>query len=256
MFFLILCQLIIALNAAPLARKIVDMTYTFDETTQHYPGTKEFQTKVVMNGTEMNGIWVQGEDYSSAIHVGTHMDAPIHFSPSGVPVDELDITHLIAPAAVIDITAKAELDPDADLSVEDFLHWESITGQSLNKTVVLLKCGWGKKWNNRTAFFGTPDYDRTKLHSPGMTPESATWLMDNRDIYGFGSETVSLDKGNSQSFPVHQILLGRGIFGLENVANVDKIPIYGAEIHVMPMKVGKGSGAPVRIIATYPDVIF
>ncbi|GFS30415.1 uncharacterized protein TNIN_312601 [Trichonephila inaurata madagascariensis] len=251
-----MCNLIIALNAAPLLRKVVDMTYTFDETTLHYPGTKGFQMKVVMNGTELNGVWVQGEEISSAIHVGTHMDAPLHFTPLGVPVDQLDIRRLVAPAAVIDITAKAELDPDADVTVEDLLHWESITGQSLNETVVFLKSGWGKKWNNQTAFFGTPDYDATKLHSPGLSPESATWLVENRNIYGLGTETVSLDKGPSQDFQVHQILLVRGIYGMENVANVDKIPIYGATVHVMPMKIGKGSGAPVRIVATYPEIIF
>lgn len=256
MFFLILCNLMIALNAAPLAHKTVDMTYTFDETTLHYPTTKEFQMKVVMNGTELNGVWVLGEEISSAIHVGTHMDAPLHFAQDQVSVDKLDIRRLVAPAAVIDITAKAELDPDADVTVEDLLRWESVTGHSLNETVLLLKCGWGKRWDNKTAYFGTPDDDPTKLHSPGLSPETATWLVENRNIYGYGTETVSLDKGPSQDFPVHQILLARGIFGLENVANIDKLPIYGATLHVMPMKIGKGSGAPVRILATYPEVIF
>ncbi|CAL1268754.1 unnamed protein product [Larinioides sclopetarius] len=242
--------------SAPLARKMVDMSYTFDETTQHYPGTKEFVLNVVRNGTlEGSDIWIQSEEYSSAIHVGTHMDAPAHFARGGLTVDQIPVHRLIAAAAVIDITAKAQLDRDAEATVEDLLHWESITGQTLDETVILLKTGWGKKWNNRTDFFGTPENDATKLHFPGLAPDAATWLVENRNIYGIGTEALSFDKGATRSFPVHQTLLGHGIYGLENVANVDKIPIYGAKLYVMPMKIGKASGAPTRIIATYPLIL-
>ncbi|CAL1268756.1 unnamed protein product [Larinioides sclopetarius] len=235
---------------------MVDMSYTFDETTQHYPGTKEFVLNVVRNGTlEGSDIWIQSEEYSSAIHVGTHMDAPAHFARGGLTVDQIPVHRLIAAAAVIDITAKAQLDRDAEATVEDLLHWESITGQTLDETVILLKTGWGKKWNNRTDFFGTPENDATKLHFPGLAPDAATWLVENRNIYGIGTEALSFDKGATRSFPVHQTLLGHGIYGLENVANVDKIPIYGAKLYVMPMKIGKASGAPTRIIATYPLIL-
>lgn len=183
------------------------------------------------------------------------MDAPAHFSKGGLTIDKIPIHRLVAvAAAVIDITAKAQLDIDAEATVEDLLQWESTTGQSLNETVVFLKSGWGKKWNNRTDFFGTPENDATKLHFPGLAPDAARWLVENRNIYGIGTETLSFEKGSTRVFPVHQTLLGHGIYGLENVANVDKIPIYGAKLYVMPMKIGQASGAPTRIIATYPII--
>ncbi|GIY71731.1 uncharacterized protein CDAR_290931 [Caerostris darwini] len=243
-------------HTAPIAKELVDMTYTFDETTLHYPTTKEFEMNVILNGTIEGGSWLQVEEYSSAIHVGTHMDAPAHFTKGGQTVEEIPVDRLIAPAAVIDITAKADLEPDAEASIEDLLRWKSVTGQSLNETVVVLKSGWGRKWNNRTAFFGTPENDATKLHYPGLSGEAAQWLVDNRNIYGIATETLSFDKGSTRTSPSHNILLGHGIYGLENVANVDKIPIYGAKLHAMPMKIGRGSGAPTRIIATFPKVLF
>ncbi|KAF8777850.1 isatin hydrolase-like [Argiope bruennichi] len=259
MLLFILCAVVGALRdvtGAPLARKMVDMSYRFDDTTLHFPGTKEFEIIVVRNGTmEENGIWVQSEEYSSSTHVGTHMDAPAHFTKGGLTIDQIPVHRFIAPAAVIDITAKAQLDRDAEATVEDLLHWESITGQTLNETIVLLKTGWGKKWNNRTDFFGTPENDATKLHFPGLAPDAATWLVENRNIYGIGTETLSFEKGATRTYPVHQTLLGHGIYGLENVANVDKIPIYGAKLYVLPMKVGRASGAPTRIIATYPIIL-
>ncbi|XP_055945080.1 isatin hydrolase-like [Argiope bruennichi] len=255
--FVCLCGMIYLLHAAPLARRMVDMTYTFDEKINHFPIVNGFKKDVVLNGTGMGNMWWLAEDYSASVHLGTHMDAPAHTSPTGLTVDQLPLHHLIAPAAVIDITAKAELDPDAEITVEDLLNWESITGHTLNETIVLMKSGWGKKWNNQTAYLGSPDLDISNAKFPGLAPEAATWLIENRNIYGYGTDAVHLDKGSrSDTFPVHQTLLPNNVFGLENVANVDQIPIYGATLYVMPMKIGGGSGAPTRIIATYPEVIY
>ncbi|XP_055946072.1 isatin hydrolase-like [Argiope bruennichi] len=251
MFLVLICSLVYSLHAFPLPVKLVDMTHTFDETVIHYPFVNGFQMETEMNGTELNGVWILTEKYSSSIHVGTHMDAPLHFIPDGLAVDQIPINHFFAPAAVIDITEKAELDPDAEVTVEDLLNWECLTEQSLNGTIVLLKSGWGKRWNDEIAFLGTSDGHLSNSHFPGFSAEAAIFLVQNRTIYGVGTDTISFDKGSSKTFPAHQILLRHGIFGLENVANVEQIPIYGAQLYVMPMKIGKASGAPTRIIASY-----
>ncbi|GIY54253.1 uncharacterized protein CDAR_172101 [Caerostris darwini] len=232
------------------------MTYNFDETAQYSPIAEGFKINVVMNGTNENGVWIQLEEYSSYIHVGTHMDAPAHFTKGGQTVEQIPVDRLIAPAAVIDITAKAAIEPDAEATIEDLLHWESVTGQTLNETIVILKSGWGKKWSDRAAFLGTPENDASKFHFPGLDPDAAAWLVKSRNIYGIATETLSFDKGSSKTYASHQILLGNNIFALENIANADKIPIYGAKLYVMPMKIGKASGSPTRIIATFPKITY
>ncbi|GFT37510.1 kynB [Nephila pilipes] len=250
---LLLCSIA---SAAPVAKRMVDMTYTFDETTLNYPGMKKFDITTLVNGTTDQGFWLRYEEFSVGIHVGTHMDAPAHFSKNGITIHDIPVSRLIAPAAVIDITAKAELDPDAEATVEDLLRWESVTGQSLNETILLLRCGWGKKWGDQEAFFGTSDNDPNNLHFPGLAPDAARWMVENRNILGIGTETLSFDNGPSVNKDVHQILLGHGLFGIENIANMDKIPIYGATLYVMPMKIGDASGAPTRIVATFPEIMF
>ncbi|XP_054707359.1 isatin hydrolase-like [Uloborus diversus] len=254
--YIILLFLVYNVRAAPISKRMVDLTYVFDETTLKHPIHTKFELTVVVNGTQDGGFWLQNDDISGGSHAGTHMDAPAHFSPGGLEIDQIPISHFIAPAAVIDITAKAELNSDAEVTVEDLMRWEETTGQDLNHKIVLVRSGWGRRWSNRTAFFGTPEDDGTKLHFPGVSGDAAQWLVNNRDIYGLGIDTLSFDRGNSVDFPTHRILLGHGIFGLENVANMEQIPISGAMLHVMPMKLGKASGAPTRIIATYPEVIF
>lgn len=80
--------------------------------------------------------------------------------------------------------------------------------------------------------------------------------MDNRKAYGIGVETINFDKAMDSTFPAHQIILGHDMFAIENVAGMDQLPIFGAELHVLPMKLGKMSGAAVRMMATFPEVMF
>lgn len=257
MFVLVFLFLFVSLsNAAPLSWKMVDLTYVFDENSHRYPIFRKFNLTVTVNGTLDSGIWVQSEEYASSTHTGTHMDAPSHFVKNGISIDQIPISQFIAPAAVIDITEKASVNPDSVAAIDDLTHWESITGQSLNGKIVLFRSGWGHKYHNSTAYLGTTDDDATKLVFPGIDPEAAQWLVDNRNIKGIGVDTLSFDKGTSSEFRSHLILLGHGIFGLENMANLEKIPIHGAMLYVLPMKIAGASGAPTRVIATFPEVIF
>ncbi|GFU24720.1 DUF4817 domain-containing protein [Nephila pilipes] len=247
---------ITVIQNAPIPLEMVDMTYTFDETTLYWPTQKKFELVVIENGTQEEGYWLQMEEYFSGIHVGTHMDAPCHFAKGRWSVDQIPLSHLTAPAAVIDITKKAEEDRDALVQVDDFEKWEMMSGQSLDGTIIMIRSGWGKRWNDKEAFIGTPDNDTTKFHYPGISKEAAQWLMDNRNVYGVGTDTLSLDNGPSQELMAHRIILDKNVYGLENVANMDMLPIYGATLYVMPMKIGNASGAPTRIIAVFPKILF
>ncbi|CAL1297035.1 unnamed protein product [Larinioides sclopetarius] len=254
---IILFYFVVHTNEAPLPLKIVDMTYTVDENARHYPPFRDYELTVAfINGTEEEGLWMQVDEHSSSTHAGTHMDSPAHFVPGGLPIDQIPIDQFIGPAAIIDVTERASLDPDTGATVTDLIHWENITGQSLNGTIVLIRSGWGSKYHNLTAYIGTSENDVTKMVFPGLEPEAAQWLVDNRKIKGIGTDTISFDKGTSLKSLCHQILLGHGIFGLENIANMELIPIYGATLHIMPMKIAKASGSPTRVVATFPDVIF
>ncbi|KFM72707.1 Kynurenine formamidase, partial [Stegodyphus mimosarum] len=241
-------------KAAPIPLEMVDMSYVFDETTLHWPTQKEFEMTVKFNETTAEGYWLQLEEYNSAIHVGTHMDAPCHFAKGRWTVDEIPLHRLVGPAAVIDITQKAEENRDAFVEVQDLENWEKLSGHRLDNHIVMIRSGWGRRWPDREAFTGTPNKDADNLHFPGFSPEAAQWLVDNRRIYGVGTETLSLDYGPSKDFLAHRILLGANIYGLENVANVEKLPLFGATLYAMPMKIGKGSGAPTRIFATFPKI--
>ncbi|MEP7337650.1 MAG: cyclase family protein, partial [Acidobacteriota bacterium] len=89
------------------------------------------------------------------------------------------------------------------------------------------------------------------LHFPGISREAAE-LLAQRKIDAIGIDTASIDYGQSKDFIVHQVLYGANIYGLENVANLERLPAKGATLIALPMKIKGGTGGPARIIALLP----
>jgi kynurenine formamidase len=188
-------------------------------------------------------------------HVGTHLDAPIHWitGKDGKDVASVPPTSLIGPACVIDKTAETEADPGYLLTVADLEAWEAENGRMPENAWVLLRTGWGSRAQDEAAFLNVgPEGPRT----PGPDVEASRWLANDRAISGFGTETVGIDAGSAGGFdppfPLHNFLLGAGRLGLTQLANLDRLPVTGALIVVSPLKLVGGTGTPSRVYAFVP----
>lgn len=93
------------------------------------------------------------------------------------------------------------------------------------------------------------DAGESILHFPGISKEAATWIVNTKKIMGVGIDTASIDHGPSVTFDVHVTLFSANIYGIENVAYLDRLPTKGAVVYALPIKVLEGSGGPARIIA-------
>ena len=188
-------------------------------------------------------------------HVGTHLDAPIHWvtGQDGNDVASINASQLIGPACVIDKTAETEADPGYLLTVDDLSAWESANGQVPEGAWVLLRTGWGSRAQDEEAFLNAGEQGPV---TPGPDVEASRWLAGERGISGFGVETVGIDAGAAGGFdppfPVHNFLLGAGRLGLTQLANLDRLPITGAMIVVSPLKLVGGTGSPSRVFAFVP----
>ena len=230
---------------------IVDLTYGFDSTTLYWPNSPSgFQLKELARGVTPGGYFYSSNMFTAPEHGGTHLDAPIHFSQTGVTIDRLPVRQLIAPAVVIDVSDKAASNADYRLTVDDIRAWESLHGTIPKGAIVLLRTGWAKFYGNRKAYFGDDTPGATdKLHFPSYGADAARLLVEQRGVGAIGLDTPSIDYGQSSDFIVHQIAARAGVAGLENVANLDRLPATGAWVIALPMKINGGSGGPLRIIA-------
>ncbi|HEX4826200.1 MAG TPA: cyclase family protein [Candidatus Polarisedimenticolaceae bacterium] len=230
---------------------VVDLTHTFDATTLYWPTSDiSFTLTTVSRGPTPGGWFYAANSFCAPEHGGTHLDAPFHFAEKGRTAEAIEI---VAPGIVIDVSAQAASDPDYRLTADDVQRWEKAHGRIPPGAVVLLRTGWSKRWPDRKRTFGddTP-HDATKLHFPSYGKESAELLVDERKVAALGVDTPSIDYGPSKDFIVHRISSARGVPGLENLDALDRVPDAGAWIVALPMKIGGGSGAPLRIVALLP----
>jgi len=236
-----------------LRAKAIDLTYPFDEKTIYWPTDQGFRWEKTRWGDDEKGHWYASATYAASEHGGTHLDAPIHFGKGQATADQLPLSRLIGPAVVVDVSASCEKDRDYRLQEADLLAWEKAHGPIPEGAIVMVRTGWGRFWPDKARYMGTTTPgDTTHLHFPGISGDAAKWLVAHRKISGVGIDTASLDHGPSSDFVTHQVLNGAGIFGLENVASLEKVPATGATVIALPMKIKGGSGGPTRIIAILP----
>ena len=234
-------------------REIVDLTHAFDESTLYWPTADPFALEVVAEGHTPSG-WYAANAFCAAEHGGTHLDAPVHFAEGERGADEIPLEDLIGDAVVVDMRAGAD-DPDREIEVADLEAWESVSGPFPERAIVLLRTGWGERWPDPERYLGTAARGAdavADLHFPGLSEAAARWLVE-REVRAVGIDTASIDRGQSTDFRAHRTLAAANVPIFENVANLARLPARGALVVALPMKIARGTGGPLRIVAFLPQ---
>jgi kynurenine formamidase len=234
--------------------RTIDLTHALNSKTLYWPTSPtSFKLDQLSFGPTPGGWFYAANTFSAPEHGGTHLDAPIHFGEGHLTVDRVPLDKLIAPAVVIDITAKTRGDADYRLTRDDVAAFEKAHGRIAAGTIVLLRTGWSTRWPDRKSYLGddTPN-DATKLHFPSYGVEAARLLIQERKVAAIGVDVASIDYGPSADFMVHRIAAAGDVPGIENLTNLNLLPATGAVVFALPMKIEGGSGGPVRVVALVP----
>lgn len=233
----------------------IDLTHSFSSETLYWPTAQPFALAKEFDGTTQKGYHYSANRYAASEHGGTHVDAPIHFAEAAATVDRMALEQCIGTAVIIDVSAKALKNRDYLINTNDLQAWEKEHGTIPSSAIVLFHTGYDRFWPDPTAYLGTHERGPgavEKLHFPGVAPEATRWLVEQRHIKAIGLDTASIDYGQSTQFETHQILARHGIPIFENVAGLSELPATGTWVFALPMKIGGGSGAPLRIVAFLP----
>jgi len=234
---------------------IVDLSHSFDDHTIYWPTGDRFTHKADTVGMQPGGYYYEAYSFCAAEHGGTHLDAPIHFAAHRWTADAIPLDRLIGPAILVDVARAAAAARDYLVSVADLEAWEREHGAIPDGAIVLLRTGHGAHWSDPERYLGTAERGADavkKLHFPGLDPDAARWLVGERRIHAIGLDTPSIDAGPSTAFLAHRILLDANIPVFENVAGLEQLPAFGFSVVALPMKIGAGSGGPLRIVALVP----
>lgn len=234
---------------------IVDLSHTYDATTVFWPTAETYRLDKVADGITPGGYYYAANNFFSAEHGGTHLDAPVHFAQGAQTVEQVPLERLIGDVYIVDVVAAAAANADHQVSVEDIAAAERAQGPIPAGAIVLLRTGFSTRWPNAARYLGTAERGEAaaaKLHFPGLHPDAARWLVANRTIKAIGIDTASIDYGPSTRFESHRVLYEQNIPAFENLTALERLPVTGAWIVALPMKIGGGSGAPLRAVAMLP----
>lgn len=254
----ILSQLANAMSSG--AVKVIDLSQNLSPETvvinlpPQFAPSAPFRMEVVSHYDDKGPAWYWN-NISLGEHTGTHFDAPIHWItgrdlPQG-STDTIPPQRLVAPACVIDVEADCNANPDFLLTRERLLAWEATNGHIPAGAWVLMRSGWSKRTG--ADFLNAGDQGP---QSPGPDTDCVKFMVADRDVAGFGTETVGTDAGRAHSFtppfPCHTLMHGAGKFGLASLTNLDKLPPTGSILITPPLKIEGGSGSPCRVLALVP----
>ncbi len=237
--------------------EVVDLTHTLDPDfpvivlPPEFGQCARFRMEEVSAYDHRGPAW-KWHNISMSEHTGTHFDAPVHWiSGRDVPngaVDEIAPGAFVGPVCVIDCVTETATDEDYTLSVDKIEEWEAAHGTIPADAWVLMRTDWSKR--SGAAYLNMRE---DGPHSPGPSSAAIRFLIDERDIRGFGTETVGTDAGQgahfTPPFPAHYHLHGAGKFGLQCLKGLDRLPPRGAVLMAAPLKIRNGTGSPLRVLA-------
>jgi arylformamidase len=194
------------------------------------------------------------------LHAGTHIDAPYHFDPNGARVHELPLDQLVGPALVLDLSDAAPGEAIGEARLQEAKE-RAITGGAVYESsmIALIRTDWSQR--------AAPPAREWWDSGPYLDTSAAKWLVqENFKSVGFDfpQDQVSTDldrlmtlKSGEQRLedienpplPVHVLLLGNGICQIENIANLDKLPVRGVTVVAAPILLKDAEGAPARVFA-------
>jgi kynurenine formamidase len=238
--------------------RVVDLTQTLaPEFPQivlppEFGQARPFRIDEVSRYDERGPAWYWN-NFSCGEHTGTHFDAPIHWiSGRDLPnnaTDTIPVQELIGAACVLDCSREAAADPDFLLTVAFVRRWERRHGRIPPRSWVLMRTDWSKR-RDPVAY---QNFDETGQHTPGPDAAVVRFLVEERDVIGFGSESIGTDAGQGlhlkPPYPCHYYMHGNGRYGLQCLTNLDQLPPTGAVVVCPPLKIRQGSGSPLRVLA-------
>jgi len=190
-------------------------------------------------------------------HSGTHFDAPVHWitgkdHPNNT-TDTIPVGNFVAPVCVIDCSGEVAKNPDFLLTADGVKAWEKKNGAIPKGAWVLMRTGWSKRNGTEKEFLNA---DNTGPHSPGPTVDCINYIIEKGAV-GWGTETVGTDAGQAGGmdppFPAHNLMHKANRYGLASLVNLDKLPATGAILIAAPLKIAKGTGSPLRVLALIPN---
>ena len=212
--------------------RVIDLSVPVDAGTVVYPGdpVPRFEGHSTIEGEGFNLLEVHMGSQS-----GTHMDAPYHFEPDGLRIDEVPVDRFVGPGVVVEAT---------DLPARGEISWDHVAPVADKigpGVVVLLRTGWSRH-------YGTDAY----FEHPFLGADACQRMLD-LGARTFCIEAINIDETPDDDhpgvgFPCHHLISRLdGVIG-ENF-RLDELPEGDFLVSCAPIRFTGADGGPIRAVA-------
>jgi arylformamidase len=202
--------------------KIYDVTRPVSPAMPVWPGDPPVSLKMVKRIED--GAKDNLSHLASSVHIGTHVDAPLHFIAGGDDISSLSLDVLTGPATVVAL-------PEADAITAG-----DLARLNLPHEVKRLL------FKTRNGTLPTTEFSKDFV---ALTLDAAQWIVEH------GVRLVGMDYMSVEHFggdgSVHRALLGAGVVAVEGL-DLRDVPPGDYTLYCLPMKLVGSEGAPARVI--------
>lgn len=199
----------------------LDLTHTFTKEMPVYPGDP-IPELIQIAAVEKDGY--TDFQIKTGMHVGTHIDAPLHMLKDGKRLSEIVVNKFVGRGHIIDARGKPTIEVDL------------LNGKTIMKDdIVIVMTGFYEK-------FWQPEYYEKY---PEISEDFAKRMVE------FGVKVVGMDTPSPDRAPfeIHKLLLRQEILIIENLTNLlSLLNVSNFEIIALPAKFDT-EAAPVRVVA-------
>lgn len=205
--------------------RIVDLSHLL------LPGQEQYRLEVSIRGEREGQEGDVMSDVCLWSHVGTHVEAPLHFFTHGKDVSQLPLEMFIGPAIVLDFRHKGTSEP---ITLEDFKAAGDI---QIGDRVIT--------WTGRDNLYRTPQsHDR-----PYVSEEAAHWLIEDRRIKLLGTDSSGFEVRGVDHHPNHRLFYSHDVPVIECMANLGALTKQRIYLIALPWRVQGLDASPIRAIA-------
>lgn len=200
--------------------------------------------------TPASGHGWQSEQVIIGTHMGTHIDAALHFDPNASQdAAAIPLERCYGPALLLDLRAECDAEANHPITPDELEAAEARAGDHVREgDIVLINTG------HMARYGGNGNYNQEKFFTSygGLSPDAPAWFIE-RKVKLVGIDTLNLDCNLAVSSHINFLMrerIGKPVIQMiENLVNLEKIPVPRFTFIGLPLPIHLASGSPVRAVA-------
>lgn len=197
-----------------------DISPLISEKIAVFPGDKNFQRIVSL---DIHKGHLELSSIASTLHLGAHVDAPIHYHADGESISERSLNYYLGPCQVIEVPKSTML-----INTEVIKNIPILAERILFKTLSF------------------PDPNHWSENFTALMPETIHFLAKKKVIL-VGIDTPSIDPAESKTLDSHKAIFQHNMAILEGIV-LNEVPEGLYHLIALPLKIKDADASPVRAI--------